>query len=55
MMPLMVDIRNAVVFGGERGEGLQKAEKIAYWPPPCIAFRAPNLTWYCSIFAMVTQ
>jgi len=28
-MPLMVDIRRAVVFAGERGEGLQKTQKLA--------------------------
>lgn len=28
-MPLMVDIKRAVVFGGERGEGLQKTQKLA--------------------------
>lgn len=28
-MPLSVDIRRAVVFGGEREEGLQKTEKLA--------------------------
>ena len=28
-MPLMVNIRRAVVFGGERGEGLQKTQKLA--------------------------
>jgi len=28
-MPLMVDIKKAVVFGGERGEGLQKTQKLA--------------------------
>ncbi|NNM53093.1 MAG: hypothetical protein HKM05_00025 [Spirochaetales bacterium] len=28
-MPLMVNIRRAVVFGGERGEGLQKSQKLA--------------------------
>jgi len=28
-MPLMVNLRRAVVFGGERGEGLQKAQKLA--------------------------
>lgn len=28
-MPLMVDVRRAVVFGGERGEGLQKTQKLA--------------------------
>jgi siroheme synthase-like protein len=30
-MPLMVDIRRALIFGGERGEGLQKAEKLAFF------------------------
>ena len=33
MMPMMVNIRRAVVFGGDRGEGLQKAEKIAFFTP----------------------
>ncbi len=28
-MPLMVDIKKAVVFAGERGEGLQKTQKLA--------------------------
>jgi siroheme synthase (precorrin-2 oxidase/ferrochelatase) len=28
-MPLMVDIKRAVVFAGERGEGLQKTQKLA--------------------------
>lgn len=28
-MPLMVELRRALVFGGERGEGLQKTEKLA--------------------------
>lgn len=28
-MPLMVDVKKAVVFGGERDEGLQKTEKLA--------------------------
>lgn len=28
-MPLMIDIRKAVVFAGERGEGLQKVHKLA--------------------------
>jgi len=28
-MPLMVDIQRAVVFAGERGEGLQKTQKLA--------------------------
>lgn len=28
-MPLSVDVRRAVVFGGERKEGLQKTEKLA--------------------------
>lgn len=28
-MPFMVDIKKAVVFGGERDEGLQKTEKMA--------------------------
>jgi len=28
-MPLMIDIRRAVVFAGERGEGLQKTQKLA--------------------------
>ncbi len=28
-MPLMVNIRRAVIFGGERGEGLQKTQKLA--------------------------
>lgn len=28
-MPFMVDVRKAVVFGGERDEGLQKTEKMA--------------------------
>lgn len=28
-MPLMIDIRKAFVFGGERGEGLQKTQKLA--------------------------
>ena len=30
-MPLMVDVRRAVVFGGERGEGLQKTQKLALY------------------------
>jgi siroheme synthase (precorrin-2 oxidase/ferrochelatase) len=30
-MPLMIDIKRALVFGGERGEGLQKAEKLAFF------------------------
>ena len=29
MMPLMVDVGKVVVFGGERGEGRQKAEKLS--------------------------
>jgi|GEM_PF-3077234 len=28
-MPLMIDLRRAVVFGGERGEGLQKTQKLS--------------------------
>ena len=28
-MPLMIDLKKVVVFGGERGEGLQKTEKLA--------------------------
>lgn len=28
-MPLMVDMKRVVVFGGERGEGLQKTQKLA--------------------------
>ncbi len=28
-MPLMIDVERAVVFGGERDEGLQKTEKMA--------------------------
>lgn len=28
-MPFMVDVRRAIVFGGEREEGLQKTEKMA--------------------------
>ena len=28
-MPLMVDIKRAVVFAGERGEGLQKTQKLS--------------------------
>lgn len=28
-MPMMIDVRRAVVFGGEREEGLQKTEKLA--------------------------
>jgi siroheme synthase (precorrin-2 oxidase/ferrochelatase) len=28
-MPLMVDVKRAVVFAGERGEGLQKTQKLA--------------------------
>jgi siroheme synthase (precorrin-2 oxidase/ferrochelatase) len=28
-MPLMVDLKKAVVFAGERGEGLQKTQKLA--------------------------
>lgn len=28
-MPFMIDVRRAVVFGGEREEGLQKTEKMA--------------------------
>lgn len=28
-MPLMIDIHRAVVFAGERGEGLQKTQKLA--------------------------
>lgn len=28
-MPLMIDIKKAVVFAGERGEGLQKTQKLA--------------------------
>ena len=30
-MPLMVNLRRVVVFGGERGEGLQKSEKLALY------------------------
>jgi siroheme synthase (precorrin-2 oxidase/ferrochelatase) len=30
-MPLMVDVKRAVVFGGERGEGLQKTQKLAFF------------------------
>ncbi len=30
-MPLMIDVRRAVVFGGERGEGLQKTEKLSVY------------------------
>lgn len=30
-MPLMVDIKRAVVFAGERGEGLQKIQKLAVY------------------------
>lgn len=30
-MPLMIDIKKAVVFGGERGEGLQKIQKLAVY------------------------
>ena len=28
-MPLMVDLKRVTVFGGERGEGLQKTQKLA--------------------------
>ncbi|MBD3420413.1 MAG: hypothetical protein GF398_09880 [Chitinivibrionales bacterium] len=28
-IPLMIDLKKAVIFGGERGEGLQKTEKLA--------------------------
>jgi len=28
-MPLMIDLKRVVIFGGERGEGLQKAEKLS--------------------------
>lgn len=28
-MPLMVELKSVVVFGGERGEGLQKTQKLA--------------------------
>lgn len=30
-MPLMMRLQNVVVFGGERGEGLQKTEKLALY------------------------
>lgn len=30
-MPVMVDIKSVVVFGGERGEGLRKTEKLAVY------------------------
>lgn len=28
-MPLMIDLKRVVIFGGERGEGLQKTEKLS--------------------------
>ncbi|NNM66952.1 MAG: hypothetical protein HKM06_02945 [Spirochaetales bacterium] len=30
-MPLMVDLKKVVIFGGERGEGLQKTQKLSFF------------------------